>query len=83
MLPTIKSVYNNFISGNIAAAQTAQTKADRIIRALLRYPVIPACKVVLEKQGFAVGNASFPLKRFTAEEKEKLIAEMRSAGLEI
>lgn len=81
MLPIIKSVYNNFVSGDLAAAQAAQTQADRIIHALLRHPVIPACKVVLEKQGFAVGNCAFPMKRFSEAEKEKLIEEFIQAGM--
>jgi hypothetical protein len=44
---------------------------------------IPATKVVLEAMGFAVGNAAFPMKRYTAEQKAEIVARLRAAGLEI
>ncbi len=81
MLPTIKRIYDNFLSGNIAEAQKAQTEADRIIRVLLKYMVIPGCKVILERQGYDVGNCVFPMKRYTEEEKKVMIEEFVKAGL--
>lgn len=83
MLQTIKAVYDNFKSGNIARAQKEQIKADRIIEALLRYSGIPATKVVLEKMGFAVGNSVFPMRKYSESEKDVIISEMIKAGLEI
>lgn len=83
MLQTIKAVYDNFKSGNIARAQEEQIKADRIIEALLRYSGIPATKVVLEKMGFAVGNSVFPMRKYSESEKDVIISEMIKAGLEI
>lgn len=83
MLPTIRRIYENFSAGDLAEAQKAQTEADRIIRVLLKYKVIPACKVILEKQGYAVGNCAFPTKRYTSEQKEKIIADFISAGLKL
>lgn len=80
MLPTIKRVYRAFMRGDIPAAQAAQTEADKIIKALLVDPVIPATKAVLEKMGFAVGNSVFPMRRFTEEEKEAIAARLRDAG---
>lgn len=80
-LDNIKAVYNNFINNDIKAAQIYQTKADRIIAALLNYKTIPAVKVILEKMGFKVGNATFPMKRYTEEEKEKIFSEVVKAGL--
>ena len=83
MLETIKSVYNNFKAGDIAAAQAAQYKADRIIAAVLQYKTVPALKVVLEAMGFPVGNAAFPQKRYDAADKARIVAAVREAGLEI
>ncbi len=83
MLEIIKSVYRNFKEGNIAKAQLEQTRADRIIEALLRYVTIPATKVVLEKMGFAVGNAAFPMKRYTEEQKEAIFHAVVEAGLPV
>lgn len=83
MCPLIKSIYEKFTSGDIEGAKEAQTKADKIIAALLSYSTIPVTKVILEKMGFAVGNCVFPMKRYTEEQKEKIVADFRAAGLEI
>ena len=40
-------------------------------------------KGMLEKMGYEVGNASFPMKRYTEEEKKAMIAKYKEAGLEI
>ena len=83
MLDTIKGIYDNFITGNIPKAQEHQTKADRIISHLLLYETIPATKVILEEMGFNPGNAIFPMKKYTSDEKKNIIASMKKAGLEI
>ncbi len=83
MLETIKGIYESFVGGNIEQAQKYQYEADRIIEALLNYKTIPATKVVMEKMGFAVGNASFPMKRYADEEKNRIVNEIRQAGLKI
>lgn len=80
-LENIKSVYSHFKAGDIKGAQAAQTLADRIIYALLRYRTIPATKVVLEAMGFAVGNATFPMTRYTEEQKAQIVKEIKEAGL--
>lgn len=83
MMPRIKSIYENFRSGNITAAHEAQMAADRVIDALLKHKVIPGCKIALEKMGIPVGECVFPMKRYTAEEKEELLSALRASGLEI
>ena len=83
MMDYIKSVYTCFRNGDISAAQAWQNKADRVIEVLHKYKTIPASKVILEKMGFAVGNATFPMKRYSTEEKEIMINEFRAAGLDI
>lgn len=75
MMDIIRSIYDNFVKGNIEEARCCQAKADRVISALLKYKIIPATKVILEGMGFAVGNATFPMKRYSEEEK----AAIRSA----
>jgi dihydrodipicolinate synthase/N-acetylneuraminate lyase len=65
------------------AALEAQTVADRIIYAMLSHGNIPPTRAILEAQGFDVGNATFPARRYTDEQKAKIIADMRAAGLEI
>ena len=83
MLDNIRAIYDNFVKGDIKEAQKAQTKADKIIGALHEYANIPTTKLLLEEMGFAVGNPTFPMKRYTKEEKAAIVAHIKSAGLEI
>lgn len=83
MFETIKAIYDNFINNNIDKAQHYQTLANRIIAELKKYHTIPLTKVVLEKMGFKVGNATFPMKRYTDAEKDAIISGMRATGLKI
>lgn len=82
--PTIKKIYENFQKGDMKAAQAAQYEADKVIGVLSgRYSIIPATKAILEKLGYNVGNATFPMKRLSDETKEKMFSELRAAGLKI
>ena len=81
MLDIIKSIYVNFKNGDMAAAHEYQRRANLIINELLKGKVIPVTKVVLEEMGFAVGNAAFPMTRYTDEQKRDIIERMKKAGL--
>lgn len=83
MYPTIRKIYDSFTAGDIASAQAAQKKADKIINVILKYSVIPVCKLVLEECGIEVGNASFPMTTYTAEQRKQIMKELVGAGLEI
>ncbi len=83
MLDTINEVYDNFVAKDMAKALEAQTKADRVIAEIGKYMLIPATKVILEAMGFAVGNAAFPMKRYTDEQKSEIVENMKSAGLKL
>ena len=83
MMPLIKAIYENFKAGNRAEALACQKKADRIIAAILKWKVIPAIKVILNARGYKVGEAAFPMTRYTEEQKEQILTDMREAGLEI
>lgn len=80
MLDVIRGVYDHYVSGDLAKAQEYQDLACRIIGALHNYSTIPATKALLEYQGYAVGNAAFPLKRYTQEEKAMIAETMKAAG---
>ena len=73
----------NFVKGDLVTAREYQTRAIRIISVLLSYKIIPAAKAVLEAQGYAVGNATFPMKRYSDAEKAEIVAKMKAAGLQI
>ena len=80
-LSYICAVYDAFMRGDMEAANKAQREADNIINALLTSgPTIPATKAVLEAMGFEVGSATFPMKRFTDEQKAKIVANVKAAG---
>ena len=83
MFDIIRGIYDNFMKGNLETAREYQTRAIRIISVLLNYKIIPAAKVVLEAQGYAVGNATFPMKRYSDEEKVIIVEQMKEAGLEV
>ena len=82
-LDTIRSIYTQFRAGDLAGAHQAQMAADRVISVLKRYAIIPAAKVILEGQGFAVGNATFPMKRYSEAEKKAILCEIQAAGLSL
>ena len=83
MFDIIRGIYDNFMKGDLETAREYQTRAIRIISVLLSYKIIPAAKAVLEAQGYAVGNATFPMKRYSDEEKAAIVEQMKEAGLEI
>ena len=80
MYPLIRGIYDDFRGGNMAGALEKQKRADKIINVMLRYSVIPVCKMILEEMGIEVGNASFPMTRYTREEREKIKSELVDAG---
>ena len=79
MLDIIRGIYDSFISRDIESAQREQMRANQVISKLLNYALIPAVKVVLEDMGFAVGNATFPMKQYSEEQKRAIASEIREA----
>ena len=80
MYPLIRSIYDHFRAGNMTEALEQQKKADKIINVMLRYSVIPVCKMILEEMGIEVGHASFPMTRYSKEERAVIKAELLAAG---
>ena len=80
IFPLINEVYESFRAGNTEAAQEAQKKADKIIRVILKYSVIPVVKAVLEERGLEVGNASFPMVRYTEKQRAQILKDLSKAG---
>ncbi len=82
MLPKIRRIYDNFIAGNGKEALKAQTEAVRVIETFKKYECVPGIKGILECQGYEVGNAAFPMKRYNEEEKKAMFEELLLAGLD-
>lgn len=81
MIDLIRGVYDHFVKGDIARAQQYQQKVAQIIGSIRPTPIIPATKIYMEEMGYQVGNATYPMKRLGAEEREALLARAREAGL--
>jgi N-acetylneuraminate lyase len=75
-------IYESFMSGNMAAAQEAQFKANKVIKTLLRHGVLSGVKDMLEMIGIDMGYCTYPLKRFTASEQEIFRAELKTLRFE-
>ncbi|MFA6293509.1 MAG: dihydrodipicolinate synthase family protein [Victivallales bacterium] len=75
-------IYDSFVSGNIAAAQEAQFKANRLIRIIIKHGVLNGVKDMLDMLGFDIGYCTYPMKRFTASEQEAFRTELRSIRFE-
>ncbi len=50
--------------------------AEIIALSFENQPVIPATKAILECMGYAVGNAAFPMKRYTSSEKKEIFSKV-------
>ncbi len=83
MFDIVKSIYDNFSENNMENAREYQTLANRIIAKIRKYRTIPATKAIVEGMGFMVGNATFPMKQYTDEEKKLILSDMKEAGLDI
>ena len=77
-LPDLIKVYDNFKAGDIQTALKYQTLADKRLKALQKYMTLPGTKAIVEKMGFDVGDASFPMKHYSDETKQKIYDEVMS-----
>lgn len=67
----ILDIYNSFNKGDIAAAQKAQDKANRIISAMIPYGVFQMEKEILNQLGVPVGECRKPFLPLSEEGKAK------------
>ncbi|MBQ9748914.1 MAG: dihydrodipicolinate synthase family protein [Clostridia bacterium] len=80
MYPLIRRIYDCFRAGDTAGALASQQQADKIIAVMLRYSVIPVCKLILEELGIEVGAPSFPMEVYEDEKREQIHRELIDAG---
>ena len=79
----VRGVYDNFVKGDIAKAQEFQNQIVHMITVLRNYKTIPATKALVEAMGFEVGDPTYPMRHYTAEEKKELVQAFISAGLKL
>lgn len=75
-------IYNNFKAGNLAAAQEAQFKANKLICLLIKFGVVCGIKDLLEMLGYDCGYQVYPQKRFTPEEQAAFRAAVKELNYE-
>ena len=75
-------IYNNFKAGNLAAAQEAQFKANKLIGVLGKVGAGCAIKDLLDMLGFDCGYQVYPQKRMTPEEQEVFRAAIKALNYE-
>jgi N-acetylneuraminate lyase len=80
MLPQFIKIYNDVKAGRVDEALKTQMQVNRVIDIMIRYEVIPSVKYATEMIGFPVGNATFPMKHYSAAEKAAYEQELKAAG---
>ena len=75
-------IYRSFHAGDMASAQAAQFKANRLIEILIKFGVVCSLKEVLAMLGYDCGNQVYPQKRFTDEERAGLHEALREIRFE-
>ena len=82
-LPQIRQIYHAFRAGRIDEARALQTAVCKIVSVMIPWNVIMATKFILSRQGFDVNYPIYPMQGYTREQEERLLAELRGAGLSI
>ena len=72
---TILAVYNAYMANDARGALMYQAKANRLIAAVLRYGVLPSCKLLLKLNGLDYGECREPFMPLS-DEAEKALAEL-------
>lgn len=76
------NIYRFFKEGKLEAARAEQEKANRIIELLLKWNVFAGVKDILDMLGYECGETTYPLKRFTPEERAAFRAELEALQFE-
>ncbi len=74
-------LYRMVQRNDLQGAMGMQAEINRLIGVILRYPMIPAIKCVLEYMGFSVGHAAYPGAHLDADTKARLLADLRKEGV--
>ena len=77
---TFAKIYERFRAGDIAGAQEAQFKANRVIEVLLKYDAVAGVKASLQRMGYDCGEQVYPKKVLEGDERKAFYAEMDKLG---
>lgn len=76
MLPEFVQIYDAVQKNDISKAREIQMKVNRVINVMLKHEIIPSVKRACELIGFPVGNATFPMRHMSDEQKALFDAEI-------
>ncbi len=76
-------LYNTYQAGDIVKAREIQIRINKVITVLLKHSCIPAIKETLNLMGYDSGNAAYPGKRFTVDQRKELLSDLKTAGYSI
>lgn len=80
MLPQYLEIYKLYNEGKMKEALEIQQKVNRVIHSMFEFGVIPAVKYMCEKMGFPAGNATYPMRRLSDEEKARFDKTLEEIG---
>lgn len=77
MMPKLfADIYNKFRAGDMAGAQEAQFKVNKVIALLLKYGVVAGVKAALQRIGYDCGEQVYPQKVLKGEERAAFYADL-------
>lgn len=76
-------LYDAFRAGDFQKAREMQFKINKVITVLLKHDCIAAIKECMNIMGFDASYVAYPGKRFSAEQRAALTADMNAAGFQI
>ena len=80
MLPQFVKIYDLFRAGKIDEAREVQMQVNRVICTMFEFEIIPSVKYGCELMGFDVGDATFPMRHLSDEQKARFAAKLHEAG---
>jgi len=80
MLPQFLDIYRLMQEGKVKEANAVQLKVNRVIEVMVRHELIPAVKYATTLLGFDCGDATFPMRALTHEQKAALEKDLKALG---
>ncbi|MBR5520182.1 MAG: dihydrodipicolinate synthase family protein [Clostridia bacterium] len=80
MLPQYLQIYRLFRAGKVDEARAVQEQVNRVVHAIIANEVIPATKAMCAMLGYPVGEASFPMRQMSEDDRAALAATLSAIG---
>ena len=83
LLPEIKGIYNEFISGDMSKAKELQTYVARVCEVFAGKSIIMVVKFIMSRLGYDIYYPIHPMRRLTEKEECEVIAYLQIIGMKI